>query len=194
MRTSTKSCFKRSKANALSSAPPAAKASPPSATPKTPSRPLLPGRVTGTIPTTRRKDGACKEAEDRPSKCRCPDTKGSRQETRGSWQSHKASTYEKPGLPQDLVPTIYTKTKKVPDICKASILGSSQGEPVLSSCLHQRGETYPPPTYKTNPARAGLLIQAKNQVVHHKASTRTCHGLLSCNSTLHLNRGRAWKL
>ncbi|XXG85641.1 hypothetical protein AAC387_Pa11g0684 [Persea americana] len=36
---------------------------------------------------------------------------------------------KKPGLPQDLVPTIFTKTKKVPDICKASIPGSSQGEP-----------------------------------------------------------------
>ena len=43
MRTSTKSCFKRSKARALSSAPPAAEASPPSATPKTPGRPPLPG-------------------------------------------------------------------------------------------------------------------------------------------------------
>ncbi|XXG79936.1 hypothetical protein AAC387_Pa09g0899 [Persea americana] len=43
MRTSTKSCFKRSKARALSSAPPAAEASHPSATPKTLGRPLLPG-------------------------------------------------------------------------------------------------------------------------------------------------------
>ena len=101
-------------------------------------------------------------------------------------KAHEASTCKEPGLSQDLVPKTFTKTKQVQNIYKAS---PSQGELVLPSLLHERGETCPL-LNKINLARARLLLQAQNQIIHHKASRRTCQGLHSCSSTLHLNRGR----
>ena len=87
---------------------------------------------------------------------------------------HKVSTYKNPGLSQDLVIETFAKAKEVSSIHKASIPSSSQGEPVLHFRLHEGGETCLLPNNKVNSARASLLLQAQNQIVHHKAFAKTC--------------------
>ncbi|KAJ8619842.1 hypothetical protein MRB53_028371 [Persea americana] len=123
----------------------------------------------GPFPLPVEKTARAKKQKTAPQNVAAPDTKGSRQETRGSWQSHKASTYEKPGLPQDLVPAIFTKTKKIPDICKASIPGSSQGEPVLSS-LTSNGRNLPSTEQPKQPSTSRLVHTSPK-------SSRTSQGL-----------------
>ena len=107
---------------------------------------------------------------------------------------HSRKVLTKLGLPQDLVPKNFTKAKDVPSIYKASIPDPSHGEPVISSRLHEKEETYHPPNNKVNLVQTGLFLQDQNQVVHHKASVGTCQGLHSYDSTLHLNKGRTRKI
>ena len=111
-------------------------------------------RVTGTIPTPLDETAPAKKRKTAPERVAAPTPKAvtKKPEACGNPAKSQSAICKKPSLPQGLVPEIFTKTKKVLDICKASILGSYQGEPVLSSHLHQRGETYPPLNYKNHSA------------------------------------------